>query len=75
MHSDWWHGTAAQLADKGTIAVYPSIGWWRERHHLGRWNAHARYALVISIRAPRLDVDVYTPIKAEIAVPVAVPTR
>ena len=41
VHSDIWTGTAADLADRGCIAVYPVIGWWRERHQLGRWNRKA----------------------------------
>lgn len=73
VHSDTWEGIGAELADKGMIAVFPAIGWWKERHHLGRWATKARYALVLSIQARELDVDVYTPIKNLIEIPVAVP--
>jgi hypothetical protein len=62
LHSDRWKGTAAELAHRGFIGVYPVIGWWRERHQLGRWNKRARYALVVTIETPRVDVDVYTPV-------------
>ena len=31
IHSDVWHGTAADLAERDYIAVYPVICWWRER--------------------------------------------
>ena len=30
MHSDFWIGTASQLADSDAIAIYPVTGWWRE---------------------------------------------
>ncbi|MFT3686395.1 MAG: S8 family serine peptidase [Phycisphaerales bacterium] len=30
LHSDWWHGTAAELADRDALAVYPVTGWWRD---------------------------------------------
>jgi len=62
IHSDWWTGTAVELSRSGTLAVYPVTGWWKERHHLGRWDRKARYALVVSIETPQVDVDLYTPI-------------
>jgi hypothetical protein len=60
IHSDWWNGAAAELAQRGAIAVYPVIGWWRERHQLGRWDKRARYSLIVSIKTPRIDTDIYT---------------
>jgi hypothetical protein len=72
VHSDRWNGTAADLADLNMIAVYPVVGWWRERAHLGRWNRSARYALVVSILSPRLDVDIYTPVSTMLQVPVEI---
>jgi hypothetical protein len=62
-HSDRWRGTAAELATRGSIAIYPVIGWWRERHRLGRWNKLARYALVVSISTPEESVDLYTTVQ------------
>lgn len=62
IHSDWWTGTAAELSRCGTLAVFPVTGWWRERHHLMRWDRKARYSLIVSIETPEVDVDLYTPI-------------
>lgn len=62
IHSDRWTGTASELAQCNRVAVYPVTGWWRERPHLNRWNRMARYSLVISIEAPDVQVDLYTPI-------------
>lgn len=36
LHADRWEGTAADLALCENIAIYPVIGWWREREHLAR---------------------------------------
>lgn len=68
LHSDFWLGTAARLAQRNIIAISPVIGWWRERHQLERWNRPARYALVVSIRSPRTDIDIYTPVETQISV-------
>ena len=72
LHSDIWKGTAAELASRGNIAVYPSLGWWKTRHSLERYDQVARYALVVSIKAPEVDVDLYTEIENLIATPVKV---
>ncbi|MBL7042073.1 MAG: S8 family peptidase [Pirellulaceae bacterium] len=60
LHSDWWTGTAAELARSGRIIVYPVSGWWRERKHLGRYDQTARYSLIVSIKTKKTDI--YTPI-------------
>ena len=74
IHSDIWRGTAADLASRGVIAVYPTVGWWRSRPRLERYNNAARYSLVVSIHAPEVDVDLYTPVANQIAAPVVVET-
>ena len=74
LHSDIWHGTAAELAGRGGIAVYPTQGWWKTRQHLKRYNLPVRYALLISIRAPEIEVDLATEIANQIGVSVAVET-
>lgn len=63
LHADKWQGTAAELATRGYVAVYPIIGWWRERHQLGRWNKQARYTLVVSISTPEEKADLYTTVQ------------
>jgi hypothetical protein len=68
LHSDTWHGTAAELAAAGYVGVFPVTGWWRERKHLEGWQKSARYALVVSISTPRVDVDLYTPIATQVGI-------
>ena len=70
LHSDIWRGSAADLASRGYIAVYPSSGWWRTRAVLERFNQEARYSLVISIRSPETEVDLYSEVENQIAVPI-----
>jgi len=72
LHSDWWTGTAAELARCGRIAVYPVTGWWKERHHLGRYKQKARYSLIVSIESKNTTVDLYTPIATAATVQTAV---
>ncbi len=73
IHSDIWRGRAADLAGSNRIAVYPAVGWWRERTNQNRWSKTCRYALIVSIQTPELGVDIYTPVAIQIGVPIPVP--
>lgn len=72
IHTDTWRGTAAQLAEKGHLAVFPVNGWWRMRKHLNRYKSRIRYSLVVTIRTPAQAVDIYTPVAAQIGIPITI---
>jgi len=72
LHSDIWRGSAADLASRGVIGVYPALGWWKTRTALERFNKATRYSLVVSIDARQLDVDLYTPVANQIGIPVEI---
>jgi hypothetical protein len=73
IHSDIWSGSAAELANSHLVAVYPAVGWWRERQHLGRWNKTTRYSLLVSIFVPAEEIDIYTPVSVLVGVPTPIP--
>ncbi len=75
IHSDKWSGTAAELAASNMIAVYPVIGWWRERAHLEKWNRKTRYSLIVSINTPEQNIDIYTPVANKIKIPIPVEVK
>jgi Subtilase family len=66
IHSDLWHGTAADLADRHAIAIYPTSGWWKNRTNLKAWNRKARFSLIITISAPDVEADLRTEIAQQI---------
>lgn len=72
IHSDVWKGTAADLATRDLLGVFPVIGWWRERYQLGRGERDARYSLLVSIDTPAQSVDLYNLISQQIKVPISV---
>lgn len=72
IHSDIWEGRAADLATSNLIGIVPTIGWWRERKHLGKSNKRTRYSLVVSIETPEEEVDIYTPVSVQVGVPVPI---
>jgi hypothetical protein len=70
LHSDIWRGSAAALAERDAIGVFPVSGWWKEKPSLQRWDRASRYALLVSIRAPQANVDLYTAIANQLVVPI-----
>lgn len=70
LHSDIWTGTAADLAQRGAVAVYPVTGWWKLLAGRDRSERGARYSLVVSIETPGQDVDIWTPVAEQIGVPI-----
>ncbi len=72
VHSDTWRGRAIDLASRGYIAVYPTMGWWNKRPHLGAWERAARYTLIVTIATPEVEADLYTPVANQIGVPIVI---
>lgn len=74
LHSDTWEGTAADLAAKSHIAIFPVGGWWKDWGSADRFNESVRYALIVSLEiAESVDIDLYAPIAAQIRIPISVP--
>lgn len=72
IHSDIWRGTAAELANKSAIAIYPVGGWWKENRS-ERFNDRARYALIVTLRTPRVETDIYSPVLNQVETPISIP--
>lgn len=69
VHSDIWMGTAAELANRSTLAIFPVGGWWKEKPKLGRCGLPVHYSLLISI-STEAEVDLHTVISNQIEVEV-----
>jgi len=72
IHSDVWHGKAVDLAARGHIAVYPTMGWWNKRPQLEGWKKSARYSLLVSIATPGVESNIYMPVAIAAGVPVVI---
>ena len=68
LHGDVWQGSASDLASREDIGVYPAAGWWKTRHALKRYNQPARYSLVVSIKAPETNIDLYSEVANQIRI-------
>lgn len=75
LHSDLWAGTAAKLAQKSHIAVFPVGGWWKDWKALARDQQLVRYSLVLTLSVvDDVDIDLYTPIANQIRITVPIDT-
>jgi hypothetical protein len=68
LHSNIWTGTAAELAARGVIAIFPVSGWWKEQPKRDRSERGARYALVVSIETPGVETDIWTPVAQQVGI-------
>lgn len=68
LHSDVWVGTARELASRSYLAVFPVSGWWKEQPHRDRSALGARYGLTVSIEAPEVEVDIWTPVASLVGI-------
>lgn len=59
LHVDEWRCSAADLADRNAIAIFPVGGWWKTSRDRTRNNASMRYALVVTIDAGDVEQDLW----------------
>jgi len=64
LHCDTWTGTAVELASRDQLAIYPVMGWWRDRPSQQRYLDKARYALIVTLEAPEAGIDLQAHIAA-----------
>ena len=69
IHCDVWSGPAIELLGRDTLCIKPVNGWWRDRAGKEYVNKQTRYALIVTLKAASVDVDLYTSIKAVVGYP------
>lgn len=74
VHSDIITGYASDLASCDHIVVYPTTGWWKLLKKKEQWKNKARYALIVTIETEEQSIDLYTPVKVQLEVPIEITT-
>lgn len=59
LHCDVWSGPAVELLGRELLCVKPVVGWWRNRAAKDIVNRKTRYSLVVTLKAPGVEVDLY----------------
>lgn len=70
IHKDIWRSTAADLATRNRIAIYPIGGWWKMSKRLQRYENTVRYSLIVTIETDNAEIDIMTPVLNELAIQV-----
>jgi hypothetical protein len=60
LHCDEWQGPAVQLASRNMICIKPVTGWWKDS--AANCRRSGRYALIVTLSAPNIEIDLHTPI-------------
>lgn len=69
IHSNYWNGSAAEIASCNKLAIFPlASGWWKELKKQNKYDSELRYSLIVSIETPENTTDIYTPIATHVAV-------
>lgn len=72
LHCDTWSGPAIDLLGRDRLCIKPVGGWWRDRARPAVVNRMARYALVVTLKGRRIDIDLHTPISIAVQPPVEI---
>jgi len=70
VHSDRWTGMAIDLASRDHLAIYPVVGWWRQRIDQGRCESEARFSLIVSLEMADNEIDLYSAIETQLEIPI-----
>lgn len=69
IHSNYWNGSAAEIASCNKLAIFPlASGWWKQLKKQNKYDSQLRYSLIVSIETPENTTDIYTPIATQVAV-------
>lgn len=69
VHSNYWKGSAAEIAVCNKLAVFPfASGWWKQLKKQNKYNSQLRYSLVVSIETPENSTDIYTSIANQVQI-------
>lgn len=72
LHCDVWTGPAIELLNRDMLCIKPVNGWWRNRASKEICNRKSRYAIIVTLKAQNTDLDIYTPIRTSIGLPIPV---
>ena len=75
LHCDVWTGPAIELIERNMVCIKPVNGWSRNRASKEICNAMRRYALVVGFRTQKTDLDIYTPIRTSIDLPIMIEAK
>jgi len=56
--------SAVDLLGRDKLCIKPVGGWWRDRARAEYVNRTSRYALIVTLKAPRVDVDLYSAVQS-----------
>ena len=69
LRKDFITATGRETSERNVLAVYPKNGWYKNLKRQNKFNEKVRYSLIVSLETEELDVDLYTPVLNQLAIP------
>lgn len=69
IRKDFITATGREMSERNILAVYPKNGWYKNLKRQNKFNEKVRYSLIVSLETEELDVDLYTPVLNQLAIP------
>ncbi|MFV7236690.1 S8 family peptidase [Flavobacterium sp. ZB4R12] len=61
--------TGREMSERNILAVFPKNGWYKNLKRQNKFNEKVRYSLIISLETEEVNVDLYTPVLNQLAIP------
>lgn len=61
--------TGRDMSERNILAVFPKNGWYKNLKRQNKFNEKVRYSLIVSLETEELNVDLYTPVMNQLAIP------
>ncbi|WP_445721990.1 S8 family peptidase [Flavobacterium sp.] len=69
IRKDFITATGREMSERNILAVYPKNGWYKNLKRQNKFNETVRYSLIVSLETQELDIDLYTPVLNQLAIP------
>jgi hypothetical protein len=61
--------TGREMSERNILAVFPKNGWYKNLKRQNKFNEVVRYSLIVSLETEENDIDLYTPVMNQLAIP------
>jgi hypothetical protein len=69
IRKDFISATGLEMSERNVLAVFPKNGWYKNLKRQNKFNEVVRYSLIVSLETEENDIDLYTPVMNQLAIP------
>nr|WP_315252088.1 S8 family peptidase [uncultured Flavobacterium sp.] len=69
IRKDFITATGLEMSERNVLAVFPKNGWYKNLKRQNKFNEVVRYSLIVSLETEENNIDLYTPVMNQLAIP------